>query len=174
MLFIATRYFVVLCQIVKIPHFDILTCAKSARINTNIRSGIDPKHQTVIGNMMSTKNSFQTYLTSWAGSRLFKEYSPDEYGIWEIYGEDPNCDMGGSHIEPLLETVEGRLEDVVQYGVTLPRFWQWGSGGRFKLIKTTGFRKITPEFVASLDTREERRKEIKDQIAELQRKLDQI
>lgn len=51
------------------------------------------------------------------------------YGVWRICGESPSCDYGGSHYEPYLETVEGRLDKVLQHAVELPKFWTWGAGG---------------------------------------------
>lgn len=58
-----------------------------------------------------------------------------ETGIWRICGEDPNCDYGGPHYQPYLETVEGKLEDVIAYAVELPHFFTWGGGGTIELIK---------------------------------------
>jgi hypothetical protein len=29
--------------------------------------------------------------------RLLEKHSVEEKGIWQIYGEDPNCDLGGPH-----------------------------------------------------------------------------
>jgi hypothetical protein len=55
-------------------------------------------------------------------------------GIWRICGEDPNCDFGGSHHNPYLATVEGTLEEAIEYAVELPRFWTWGRGGTIDLI----------------------------------------
>ena len=63
-------------------------------------------------------------------TRLLKEYSPNTTGTWEIRGEDPNCDLGGHHHEPKLETVTGTYKNVVEYALTLPNFFSWGGGGR--------------------------------------------
>ena len=38
--------------------------------------------------------------------RLLEKYSPNEKGIWHIQGEDPNCDLGGSHHQPTLKYVD--------------------------------------------------------------------
>jgi hypothetical protein len=62
--------------------------------------------------------------------RLLEVYSPDETGTWRILGEDPNCDWGGSHHEPELETVTGTYRNVVEYALTLKNFYTWGGGGR--------------------------------------------
>lgn len=66
-------------------------------------------------------------------------------GIWRICGEDPNCDFGGCHSDPYLETVEGRLHDVIDYAVELPNFWGWGAGGTVELITVKKIDKKTVE-----------------------------
>ena len=78
-----------------------------------------------------TKNKVQEYLKY----EYHTKYPLEENGYWIIYGEDPNCDFGGSHHEPLLEIVYGKYIDVVTYATTLDRFYTWGSGGR--IVKTT-------------------------------------
>lgn len=35
---------------------------------------------------------------------------------------------------PYLQTVEGTLDEVINYAVELPNFWQWGAGG--EIFKT--------------------------------------
>lgn len=76
-----------------------------------------------------------SYLYStYNGQKLLSNHSLDEEGIWEIRGEDPNCDMGGYHNEPSLKTVMGSLRKAVELGVTLKGFYQWGGGGRFTKI----------------------------------------
>jgi len=57
----------------------------------------------------------------------------NKYGIWEIYGEDPNCDLGGSHINPFLGTAEGSHDTILAYAKTLPRWDSWGGGGYIQL-----------------------------------------
>ena len=57
-----------------------------------------------------------------------------DYGKWMIQGEDPNPDWGGSHHNPILGYVEGKLDNVINYAIALPRFWQWGGGGRITKI----------------------------------------
>lgn len=58
----------------------------------------------------------------------------NETGLWNIYGEDPNCEMHGNHHEPLLETVDGKLDSVIDYAVNLKGFWAWGAGGRIEKV----------------------------------------
>lgn len=63
-------------------------------------------------------------------------YLPGEYGVWQVKGEDPNCDMGGHHHEPSLGYFEGTFKDVCEHALTLNGFFSWGGGGR--VIKATG------------------------------------
>lgn len=55
-----------------------------------------------------------------------------EYSIWNVYGEDSNCDMGGSHIEPFLGAVEGTYRQAAEWAVKHTRFYAWGGGGSIK------------------------------------------
>ncbi len=73
--------------------------------------------------------SYERFLKTWGGSKLLKEHSLTESGVWEVRGEDPNCDMGGAHYEPYIATVDGVLEDVIRWAVVQDKFWVWGSGG---------------------------------------------
>ena len=66
----------------------------------------------------------------------------NEEGVWQIYGEDPNCDLAGYHKEPLLETVEGKLTNVIDYAVALKGFWSWGGGGRIEKVTIKKPKKI--------------------------------
>ena len=59
----------------------------------------------------------------------------DTYGIWKVYGEDSNCDMGGHHHEPFLGKVKGSLKQAIQWAVKHPRFFTWGGGGRIEASK---------------------------------------
>jgi hypothetical protein len=49
--------------------------------------------------------------TERARQRLMALHGAADEGLWAIHGEDPNCDLGGSHIEPHIETVEGKYGD---------------------------------------------------------------
>lgn len=62
-------------------------------------------------------------------------------GLWQIFGEDPNCDLGGSHHQPLLATVQGTYAAAVDYALDLPSFFTWGGGGdvrKIEVIKVDG------------------------------------
>lgn len=84
---------------------------------------------------MSALTNFNKFINdTYSGKQLLEHHSLDEEGMWEIRGEDPNCDLGGSHHQPKLGIVQGKLRDVIMYGVDLPGFWQWGAGGNFESI----------------------------------------
>jgi len=91
-----------------------------------------------------TKTEFDRYINStWAGQDLLKKHSLSEYGIWKVYGEDPNCDFGGHHHTPYLGKFQGTLEEVIRHAVTLSGFWQWGGGGNFKLDNVEKITKLS-------------------------------
>lgn len=77
---------------------------------------------------------YNQYLSTYAGKKLLEIHTLSEEGMWQIFGEDPNCDFGGHHIKPFLGFTEGRLEDVVEYAVNLTNFWTWGGGGEIKKV----------------------------------------
>jgi len=62
------------------------------------------------------------------------------YAVYSVYGEDPNCDMGGYHHSPFLGNVEGTFEEVLEYAASkMNGFYQWGAGGYitpYKDLKT--------------------------------------
>ena len=82
------------------------------------------------------QNHYHSYINSYSGKELLKKHPMTKHGVWRIYGEDPNCDLGGHHHEPLIATVSGTLQDVIAYAVYHPRFWQWGYGGRIEYVDT--------------------------------------
>ena len=75
------------------------------------------------------------FMETYNGRELLKKHSVDEFGLWQIVGEDPNCDMGGAHHNPDLGIAEGTLSMVIDYAVALRGFWQWGSGGNITKIE---------------------------------------
>ena len=62
-------------------------------------------------------------------------YPRDKEGVWKILGEDPNCDFGGYHTQPNLGTVSGTYQKALEYAVTQPLFFGWGSGGSVEDLK---------------------------------------
>lgn len=118
-------------------------------------------------------NSFKDI---YVGRRMLEKTSINEYGVWDIYGEDPNCDMGGHHHTPFLERVSGRLGDVISYAEQLPEFWQWGHGGEIRAYKEKNI-KIIPEGygdMASKLEREEKARKLQEEIARLQNELEDL
>lgn len=84
--------------------------------------------------------------------KLIKQYSGSEVGIWEVLGEDSNCDFGGAHHMPTLGYFKGRYEDVVEYALQLSGFFQWGSGGNISRIKIHDIDKNSSEdFIKAKD-----------------------
>ncbi len=79
--------------------------------------------------MTTPKSDTDLYLACPAGKHLLTKHSLSESGVWAVFGEDPNCDWGGHHHNPLLGYFEGDLSDVIAHAVTLKGFWQWGTGG---------------------------------------------
>jgi len=76
---------------------------------------------------------FEKYLKTYSGKKLLEQYTLSTEGLWEVFGEDPNCDFGGYHYKPRMGLVEGKLEDVIRWAVAQGGFWQWGGGGDFEL-----------------------------------------
>jgi len=72
------------------------------------------------------------FLRTYSGKNLLTNHTLQEEGVWDVFGEDPNCDFGGSHHTPYLGTYEGKLENVLKVAVRLDRFWSWGGGGNIK------------------------------------------
>lgn len=113
---------------------------------------------------------------TYGGRKILETYSLDSKGIWDIYGEDPNCDMGGTHHTPFLERVSGRLEDVFAYAEQLPQFWQWGDGGEIRPYKEKGIREIPIGWgnEANRQEREEKARKIQQEIEKLQGQLNTL
>lgn len=76
----------------------------------------------------------ETFLSRYSGQRLLENHSLTESGVWEVRGEDPNCDMGGYHHQPYIGTYHGTLNQVIDKAVMSPNFWNWGAGGSIKKV----------------------------------------
>lgn len=113
--------------------------------------------------MAIKETNYARFTKTYSYRDLIKNHTLEEEGIWQIFGEDPNCDMGGPHIQPSLGFVEGKLSDVIEYAVELPNFWQWGSGGDIK--KIDGIKKVDSKTA-------ERRKFLLEKRAEYQKMID--
>jgi hypothetical protein len=107
--------------------------------------------------------------------RLLKEHNPNEMSTWEIRGEDPNCDLGGSHSEPLLETVSGTYRNVVEYALNLPGFYSWGSGGRIINVKPpTNILNVDRLVDSRVVALESERSKLRSRLEEIEREIQNI
>lgn len=118
---------------------------------------------------MSKSKYEQFTKVSYSGRTLLTKHSLDEEGMWEILGEDSNCDLGGSHYMPRLGIVEGKLRDVISYAVTIPRFWTWGAGGDITRIDTPI--KVTAESNAQRVNAEKKIAELEAQLNKAREEL---
>jgi hypothetical protein len=84
--------------------------------------------------MSKSQSRFEQYQDTSSYAGLMENHSLEDEGVWQVYGEDPNCDMGGSHVQPFLGMYDGKLIDVIRYAVELPNFWEWGSGGDIRKL----------------------------------------
>lgn len=93
---------------------------------------------------MSNKKEFLEKLLSGNPIRYGQQkYDPKEYGTWRVTGEDPNCDLGGSHHEPDLGTFTGTFKDVAEKAVNLHGFFSWGGGGKIVKEKSINLSALT-------------------------------
>lgn len=82
-------------------------------------------------------------LEKFKNTRSYKElvdkHNLNESGVWRVFGEDPNCEISGHHQEPELGLFSGVLDDIIEFAVDLPGFWEWGAGGRITKMKAPIF-----------------------------------
>lgn len=102
--------------------------------------------------------------------RLLRDRDPNESGSWHVYGEDPNCDLGGPHHEPYLGVFKGRFADVVDKALALPSFFTWGSGGRIDKAHITEVTYAEPKAPTKKALRAERSR-LQKRIKEIDAKL---
>lgn len=109
---------------------------------------------------------YNKYINTYSFKELMKHHDLFEEGLWEIRGEDPNCDWGGAHGHPYLGTVNGKLLDVLKTAVDLPGFWSWGSGGEVKKVNVSsiGYLKEKVSLQQEKETLLSRIKEIEKQL----------
>lgn len=98
----------------------------------------------MVTKMSNSTSQRDRFLASWSGGRLLRDHSLSDYGEWKVYGEDPNCDMGGHHHTPYLGRFKGTLSEVIDKAVSLSGFFAWGAGGDIK--------QVTEEAVVSLSS----------------------
>ena len=68
---------------------------------------LQKERDTILSNIEREKTAFDRFLETYGGRELTSKHSLEEYGIWKVEGEDPNCDFGGSHHQPNLGLFEG-------------------------------------------------------------------
>jgi len=108
-------------------------------------------------------------------ARLLRDHDREAQGTWRILGEDANCDLGGSHYEPELEVVSGTYRNVVNYALTLPRFFTWGSGGRItKLEIPTGIANVDQMRNPRVLLLEEERNNLRNRLKEIDAEIASI
>lgn len=120
------------------------------------------------------RDRLKDYQNSWAYKRILETYTLDEYGIWQVFGEDTNCDMGGAHYMPELGTYEGKLRDVIAVAVELSSFWQWGAGGDIRKVKVIKPIKVDAETNAKRDAIKQKIANIKTNLKMAQDELDAL
>jgi hypothetical protein len=96
------------------------------------------------------------------------KYPLERYGIWDVHGDDENCDLGGSHIRPFLGRFEGRFIDVLRYAVTMPRWRCWGQGD---VRLSAPVKKLTPADVIDKEDLVARIKEKQAEVDVLKKEL---
>ena len=105
-------------------------------------------------------NNLEKYLSGW----VYKKYPIplDKVGIFRVKGEDPNPD------QPDLGVFRGKFEDVAEYAVEIPGFWQWGSGGSIEEIK---IKEITADSSKKRKALLEEQKALKKKLKEIEESL---
>lgn len=96
----------------------------------NLQDANEHQEQVDIKSGKALEYKLQKYKESYGYQALMRKHNLYEVGLWEVLGEDPNCDLGGPHHSPFLGRVDGRLDKVIEWAVMQPNFWQWGGGGR--------------------------------------------
>jgi hypothetical protein len=114
---------------------------------------------------MST--SLERYKNTYSYKELIKKYSLDQVGIWEVRGEDANCDFGGSHHMPVLFHVHGKLQEVIENAVEQKGFWTWGAGGDFRLIRV-----LPIDELKNLTFLEQEKRSLEERIKQINKLID--
>lgn len=105
--------------------------AEDGELFTNQEAALKHEHNVRV----IKKNRYDDFMKTYYGRKLLEEHTLNDYSVWRVSGEDPNCDISGPHHNPYLGTYEGRLGDVIAIAVELPDFWTWGGGGKIEKIK---------------------------------------
>lgn len=118
-----------------------------------------------------SKSNLERFRESATYKLLVKEHHQlKEYATWQVFGADPNCDMGGSHHTPSLGFFTGWLEDVIVIAVELPGFWQYDPG-EIKKVKAVFVGQGISAVIIKLRAKE---KELKELLAKVQKQLKDV
>lgn len=101
-------------------------------------------------------------------AKLLEGQLRGKVGVWKILGEDPNCDLGGSHHQPTLATVQGKYEDAVEYALGLSGFFTWGGGGN---VEEVNILKVDGAALKQRAILSSRRTTLKAELAEVEAEL---
>lgn len=118
------------------------------------------------------QTALEKFKNSYTYKELIKQHSLEEYGVWKIRGEDDNPDLHGQHYMPELGLFEGKLEDIINYAITLKRFWTWGAGG--DIIKVAPPIKIDAHSSERRIEAEKKIKELEDALTKAKEELKSI
>lgn len=106
-----------------------------------------------------------------AWERLKDKYPAKQHGIWQIFGEDSNADLGGGHSTPLLDTVESTYEVALVHAFSLPRFFSWGGGGEVVEFKTPLVTRLDGESIKKRSKLLAEKEKITARLAEIEKEL---
>ena len=115
-----------------------------------------------------SESNLERYKRCYSYKELLKKHSLDEEGVWEIRGEDPNCDFGGHHYQPQLGAVTGKLGDVIEAAVEMSNFWTWGCGGDIRPVKI-----IPVESLGKNTSLQQEKQRLQQRIKEIEAELKQ-
>lgn len=107
-------------------------------------------------------------ITDRTRKRLMEKHTANEFGFWEICGEDSNCDFGGYHHEPLLTRIEGTYSDAVELALSLDGFFSWGAGGSIHKVE---FNKLSPGSLARYHALVEKRNQLEEELDKIEAEL---
>ena len=110
---------------------------------------------------------FEDFMQTYSGRNL--KYPLDTVGLWEVLGEDPNCDWGGTHYQPRLGVYEGKLRDIIELAVEMSGFWSWGAGGDFRKVEVR-----TVESGKKLAELNKQKRDLEAQIKELEKEIKNV
>lgn len=94
---------------------------------------LEEEIQSLKSKQTTSKSGFEAFITNrWTGEELLRSHKLTDFGRWDVYGEDPNPDFNGVHEQPFLGTVEGTLQNAIEWAVGQRDWMAWGRGGTIK------------------------------------------